>query len=85
MSRDRPLFRYSNEDIVAYLRERKLDRGFLVEDLAKMHPKRYENDPAMRAIWWARERIKTLRKQGVICSIPYHGADRRRAFFKVVQ
>lgn len=85
MSRGRQLFRYSNEDIIAYLRERKLDGGFLVEDLATMHPRRYENDPDMRAIWWARERVKSLREQGVICNIPYHGADRRRAFFKVVQ
>lgn len=77
-------FSYSDQEVIAYLRERKLDQGFLVEDLATMHPRRYENDPKMRAICWARERIKDLRKRGRICNIPYHGADKRRAFYKVV-
>ena len=63
MSRARR-FRPSDVEVLAFLRERRIAKAFTPEDLARMHPRRFDNGPHRTALCWARDRIKLLRKHG---------------------
>lgn len=78
-------FRVSDDKILEFLRSRTLSKGFTAEDLARLHPRRNDMSDRRRAVWWARERIKLLRKKNLIVSEEYPGYDKRRVLYKVVE
>ena len=83
MSRARR-FRPSDVEVLAFLRERRIAKAFTPEDLARMHPRRFDNGPHRTALCWARDRIKLLRKHGFIETYEHPGEDKRRVLHRVI-
>lgn len=83
MSRARR-FHASDAEIIAFLKTRRIAKGFTPEDLARLHPRRFDNGPHRTALHWARDRIKLLRRKGYIETYEHPGEDKRRVLHRVI-
>lgn len=77
-------FNASDAEIIAFLKARRIAKGFTPEDLARLHPRRFENGPHRTALCWARDRIKLLRRKGYIETVDHPGEDKRRVLHRVI-